>query len=175
MKKKYLLACVSLLSLVTLAACSSGQNSTTTEQSTTTEVTTESSTTETTTATSAAGLKESTVTFLTDAEIEAIQTIGDYKNAYSSLMNSYVTAFDELIAQLPSSTQDLLKPYRDQVSTMLDEQKASLEAQLATIGDDSTAIPAEARETVLSSLKSARDSLQTAMETARKQAESLLQ
>ena len=167
---KLLAVFAALLAVGTLTACSS-QKSAETTKSSTEQTSEQSSTKDSSTVTT---LKESTVTYLTDEEIDAVQTIGDYKAAYTSLMDSYVADFDELIAQLPPTAQEALKPYREQVVTMLDEQKAAHDAQFAAVGDDSTAIPAEARTTVLDSLKSARDMLKQTMETVRSQAESLL-
>lgn len=175
MKKKLLAVFATLLAVGTLAACSS-QKSTDTTKSSTEQTSEKSSTKESSTegSSTAATLKESTVTYLTDEQIDAVQTIGDYKAAYTSLTASYVADFDELIAQLSPTAQEALKPYREQVVTMLDQQKATLDEQFASVGDDSTAIPEEARATVLDGLKSARDMLKQTMETVRSQAGSLL-
>ncbi|HFI0355496.1 TPA: hypothetical protein ACGOV7_000746 [Streptococcus suis] len=175
MKKKWLMIFSALLVVTTLAACSNSKEETTSKSSSTEQTsTTESSTKESTTESSTVTLKESTVTYLTDAEIDAIQTIGEYKASMSSLMDSYVADFDELIAQLPAAAQTSLKPYREQIVTMLEQQKSTMDSQFAALGDDSTVIPEEVRVSVLDSLKTARDQLKQTMTTVREQAQTLL-
>ncbi|HFI0257012.1 TPA: hypothetical protein ACGOVD_001703 [Streptococcus suis] len=175
MKKKWLIIFSALLAVTVLAACSSNKEETTAKSSSTEQTSTsESSTEESTTESSTTTLKESTVAYLTDAEIDSIQTIGEYKTAMSSLMDSYVADFDELIAQLPEAAQTSLKPYREQVVEMLEQQKSTMDSQFAAIGDDSTVIPEEVRVTVLDTLKTARDQLKQTMATVREQAQTLL-
>ncbi|MFX3697448.1 hypothetical protein ACJBPY_11050, partial [Streptococcus suis] len=74
----------------------------------------------------------------------------------NSLMDSYVSDFDGLIVKLPEEAQTTLKPYLEQIVTMLEQQKSALVSQFATLGDDSKLIPEEARATVLDSLKTVR-------------------
>ncbi|HEL1821176.1 TPA: hypothetical protein U1673_000063, partial [Streptococcus suis] len=121
MKKKWLLIFSALLTVTSLVACSNSKEETTSKSSSTEQTsTTKSSTKESTSESSTVTLKESTVTYLADAEIDAIQTIGEYKTSLNSLMDSYVADFDGLIVQLPEEAQTTLKPYREQIVTMLE-------------------------------------------------------
>lgn len=178
MKKKFFASLIFLFAATTLAACSSNSNKETKASSTAdSSKVVESSTEESSTSQSSETitLKESTVTYLSDAEIDAITTIGDFKHAFTSLMESYVADFDELIAQLPDGAKTQLEPYRGQLVEMLEQQKAALDTQMQAAGDDSTEIPVEVKESLASTLKTVRDQLKQAMETARSQAEAFLQ
>lgn len=172
--KKTILSGLTLLSIVTLAACSSGDKKATTTE-TTAEKTTQT-TVETTVATSETKeIKASTASYLTDEAIEAIQTVSDYKNSFKSLMDTYVKDFDDLIAQLPENAQKILEPQRDQLVSTFDRQYKALEKQFVTSGiSDDTVIPQESREELLSGLKSARDMLKSTMESTYKQAQDIL-
>lgn len=178
MKKTVLLG-VTLLSVVALAACSTSSKTTTSSSSKETSTTTVESSSETkssssSTETSSTTLKESTVTYLSDAEIEAISTIADYKNAFQSLTDSYVKDFGEVIDQMPEEAKSTLEPYRQQLLDSFEKQKETLDTQFAALGDDSTELPAESHDTLVSSLKQARDMLKDTMKTVREQAASLL-
>ena len=173
--KKVMLSGLTLLSVLTLAACSTGNKETKTSESKekTTQTTVE--VTETTETTEVQEIKASGVTNLTDAEIEGIQTAGDYKRLFKSLMDTYVKDFDSLIAQLPKVAQNTIAPQRDQMVTTIEQQYKALEDQFAAVGaTDDTPIPAESRDTLISTLKSSRDMLKSTMESVYKQAQDLL-
>lgn len=170
--KKVILSGLTLLSVLTLAACSTGNKETKTSESK--EKTTQT-TVEVTETTEVQEIKASGVTYLTDAEIEGIQTAGDYKRLFKSLMDTYVKDFDSLIAQLPKVAQNTIAPQRDQMVTTIEQQYKALEDQFAAVGaTDDTPIPAESRDTLISTLKSSRDMLKSTMESIYKQAQDLL-
>lgn len=170
--KKVMLSGLTLLSVLTLAACSTGNKETKTSESK--EKTTQT-TVEVTETTEVQEIKASGVTYLTDAEIEGIQTAGDYKRLFKSLMDTYVKDFDSLIAQLPKVAQNTIAPQRDQMVTTIEQQYKALEDQFAAVGaTDDTPIPAESRDTLISTLKSSRDMLKSTMESVYKQAQDLL-
>ena len=170
--KKVMLSGLTLLSVLTLAACSTGNKETKTSES-------KEKTTQTTVAVTETPevqeIKAAGVTYLTDAEIEGIQTAGDYKRLFKSLMDTYVKDFDSLIAQLPKVAQNTIAPQRDQMVTTIEQQYKALEDQFAAVGaTDDTPIPAESRDTLISTLKSSRDMLKSTMESIYKQAQDLL-
>ncbi len=170
--KKVMLSGLTLLSVLTLAACSTGNKETKTSESK--EKTTQT-TVEVTETTEVQEIKASGVTYLTDAEIEGIQTAGDYKRLFKSLMDTYVKDFDSLITQLPKVAQNTIAPQRDQMVTTIEQQYKALEDQFAAVGaTDDTPIPAESRDTLISTLKSSRDMLKSTMESIYKQAQDLL-
>lgn len=170
--KKVMLSGLTLLFVLTLAACSTGNKETKTSESK--EKTTQT-TVEVTETTEVQEIKASGVTYLTDAEIEGIQTAGDYKRLFKSLMDTYVKDFDSLIAQLPKVAQNTIAPQRDQMVTTIEQQYKALEDQFAAVGaTDDTPIPAESRDTLISTLKSSRDMLKSTMESIYKQAQDLL-
>lgn len=170
--KKVMLSGLTLLSVLTLAACSTGNKETKTSESK--EKTTQT-TVEVTETTEVQEIKASGVTYLTDAEIEGIQTAGDYKRLFKSLMDTYVKDFDSLIAQLPKVAQNTIAPQRDQMVTTIEQQYKALEDQFAAVGaTDDTPIPAESRDTLISTLKSSRDMRKSTMESIYKQAQDLL-
>ena len=169
---KVMLSGLTLLSVLTLAACSTGNKETKTSESTEKTTQTTVAVTETT---EVQEIKASGVTYLTDAEIEGIQTAGDYKRLFKSLMDTYVKDFDSLITQLPKVAQNTIAPQRDQMVTTIEQQYKALEDQFAAAGaTDDTPIPAESRDTLISTLKSSRDMLKSTMESIYKQAQDLL-
>lgn len=170
MKKKLVLSLVALLAVGGLTACSSKTDDTSASSSSTVKETTTEASSSSSSSSSAA---ESTVTYLTDEEIDKVQTFGDFKEAFKSLIDSYVADFDALIADAPDAAKTTLQPFRDKVVQTMDEQQQVLASQFAALGDDSTVIPDSARDTVITSLKTARDQLKSAMETARQQMESV--
>lgn len=174
--KKFALASVSLLSIIALTACSGASKTEKAETGKKEATTTKQVEEKTTEAVSAKKeLTPSTVVYLSDEEIDGIQTIGDYKNAFKSLQESYIKDFEELIAQLPAAAKSVLEPVRDELLKMFEEQTTSLNEQFATLGDDSTPIPDEAKSTMTTALKQARDMLKTSVEEAYNQAKTLMQ
>lgn len=170
--KKVMLSGLTLLSVLTLAACSTGNKETKTSESK--EKTTQT-TVEVTETTEVQEIKASGVTYLKDEEVEGIQTAGDYRRLFKSLMDAYVKDFDSLIAQLPKVAQNTIAPQRDQMVTTIEQQYKALEDQFAAVGaTDDTPIPAESRDTLISTLKSSRDMLKSTMESIYKQAQDLL-
>lgn len=167
--KKVILSGFTLLSVLALVACSSGnkESSTSGGKSEAGQTSLEAS--------KVKEIKKSTATYLTDAEIEAIQNLGDYKKAFKSLMDTYVTDFDNLISQLPKDAQQSLVPQRDQMVETFDMQYKTLEEQYAASGvSEDSAIPTETRESLVSTLKQARDMLKSTMETVYNQSQDLL-
>ncbi|CYV66574.1 hypothetical protein HO793_00915 [Streptococcus suis] len=57
---------------------------------------------------------------------------------------------------------------------LTNSRKSALDSQFATLGDDSTVIPEEARATVLDSLKTVRVQLKQTMTVVHEQAQTLL-
>lgn len=119
-------------------------------------------------------LQPSTIVYLSDEEIDAIQTLGDHKNAFNSLRDAYLRDFDELMTQLSESTKEALEPLRTQVEPSLSQRQESLNSRFATIGDDSTPLPAEGKEMAAMNLKQTRDILKQHIQTVRDQATAAL-
>ncbi|HFU4012298.1 TPA: hypothetical protein ACGO7R_000076 [Streptococcus suis] len=173
MKKKLFSLCATGLVLLGLTACSTTSKESTSASSS--EASSSSTVASSTTESSKTVLKESTVTYLTDEEIQNIVTIGDFKAAFKSLMDSYIADFEELIAQLPEEQQGTLLETRDQLVVSLEEQYALLDQQFAVIGGDETEIPADVKDMLLTTVTTVRDQLKSAMDSARSQVEELLQ
>ncbi|MBY5004938.1 hypothetical protein K6V33_01520 [Streptococcus suis] len=111
-------------------------------------------------------LKDTEVTYMTDEEIAAIQTFGDYKNAMKSLSDSYVADFNELVEQLPEDYQEAIKEEAGDLEQLMADQQAALEESMADI-PDTEAIPVESKESMLSTLKTMRDQLKSTMQDIR--------
>lgn len=175
MTKKLFPILAGLLTVTTLTACSPNKNNESNSASSSTTV--DSSKVEESTSSSSVAktLKESTIVYLSDQEIEAIQTLGDVKAGFQSLSDAYVADFDELISQLPEGAKKVLTPFREQLTKLMDQQQESIATEFASLGDDSTLIPEEGRDSIISALKTTRDQLKEAMTGARKQALSMLQ
>lgn len=163
MSKKYLLSLPLLLTLA-LVACSKPSQETQTSQSAK-EVQTEKTEKR---QSKWQVLEESTITYPSDADIEAVQTIGDVKQLFKTLSEAYASDFSGLIQQVPAEAQEILKPFEEQVNTMLSEQQDMLEQQFASLSDDEP-VDAEGREQLLVMLKSIRDQYAKAMDMAYEQ------
>lgn len=163
MSKKYLLSLPLLLTLA-LVACSKPSQETQTSQSAK-EVQTEKTEKR---QSKWQVLEESTITYPSDADIEAVQTIGDVKQLFKTLSEAYAADFSGLIQQVPAEAQEILKPFEEQVNTMLSEQQDMLEQQFANLSDDEP-VAAEGREQLFVMLKSIRDQYAKAMDMAYEQ------
>lgn len=111
-------------------------------------------------------LKDTEVTYMTDEEIDAVQTFGDYKNAMKSLSDSYVADFNELVEQLPEDYQEAIKEETGDLEQLMADQQAALEVSMAGI-PDTEALPVESKESMLSTLKTMRDQLKSTMQDLR--------
>lgn len=171
MKKKLQVLGVAFLSLL-LVACSLFEKETQESPGTTTSSTSQVASSSQSSSSSATPieLQPSTVVYLSDEEIDAIQTLGDYKNAFKSLSDTSVRDFDELMAQLPEATKAALSPLRTQMETTLAQLQESMGSQFANMGDDSTPIPAEGKEMLVTGLKQAREMIKQHLQTVRDQA-----
>lgn len=158
---------VAMLSLVTisfaLATCSSAKTTPETKVESTKET---SKVAKEEKATSKGDkLEASTITYLSDEEINAVQTIGDFKNAFQSLNDSYLADFEGLIAKVPEEAKTALEPFKEQLDDILASTQDTLAQQFSDFAD-SDLIPEEARQPLIDSLFNARDEYQRAMHLA---------
>lgn len=173
MKKNLGLLGMALLSLV-LVACSFFEREKTASSSTSSSLMMQASTSTQSSLSASMGFKESTVVYLSDEDIDSIQTFGDYKQAFNLLRESYLRDFDNLMAQLPDKTQSALESYRTHAVENLAQQQEGLTIQFANIGDDSTPIPEEGKEILVTILKQVREGLKQHIQGTRDKAQTLL-
>ena len=158
--KKLLATSLVLLSVATLAACSGNKSSETAGKETTVAETTTASKTE------ASNTSTSDFTLLTDEEIDNAKSIGDMKTLYGKLIDSYKKYVEEIGNKLPA---DQKETYTEQVEPALEAMEDSRKAfndGLSAAGSDDTAMPEQARTIFLQQLKTARDVMKKALESA---------
>jgi putative lipoprotein len=158
--KKLLATSLVLLSVATLAACSGNKSSETAGKETTVAETTTASKTESSNAST------SDFTLLTDEEIDNAKSIGDMKTLYGKLIDSYKKYVEEIGNKLPA---DQKETYTEQVEPALEAMEDSRKAfndGLSAAGSDDTAMPEQARTIFLQQLKTARDVMKKALESA---------
>ena len=158
--KKLLATSLLLLSVATLAACSGNKSSETAGKETTVAETTTASKTESSNAST------SDFTLLTDEEIDNAKSIGDMKTLYGKLIDSYKKYVEEIGNKLPA---DQKETYTEQVEPALKAMEDSRKAfndGLSAAGSDDTAMPEQARTIFLQQLKTARDVMKKALESA---------
>ena len=158
--KKLLATSLVLLSVATLAACSGNKSSETASKETTVAETTTASKTESSNAST------SDFTLLTDEEIDNAKSIGDMKTLYGKLIDSYKKYVEEIGNKLPA---DQKETYTEQVEPALEAMEDSRKAfndGLSAAGSDDTAMPEQARTIFLQQLKTARDVMKKALESA---------
>ena len=126
--KKIVTASVALLSVITLAACSGKSTSESSEKASssvekTSTSKSSSSSSETSSKTASSDLKTPEIVLLTDEEIDSAKTIGDMKNLYSKLVESYKKYAQDIGQQIPEAQRDmrilnkwiqLLRPWMNQ-------------------------------------------------------------
>lgn len=108
------------------------------------------------------------VVLVTDQEIENAKTIGEIKALYAKLAENYKKHANELGEKLPKSEQeDYFKTIEPGIKKM-DEELASVNETLAQFGDDTTLFPEEHRAAFIEAFKSTRDTMTNALVTAYK-------
>ena len=108
------------------------------------------------------------VVLVTDQEIENAKTIGEIKALYAKLAETYKKYANELGEKLPKSEQDDYFKSLEPGIKKMDEELASLNETLAQFGDDTTLFPEEHRAAFIESFKATRDTMTNALVTAYK-------
>ena len=120
--------------------------------------------------TSGSGAQATTpeVVLVTDQEIENAKTIGDIKALYAKLAENYKKYANELGEKLPKSEQESYFKALEPGIKKMDEELASLNETLAQFGDDTTLFPDEHRAAFIENFKATRDTMTNALVTAYK-------
>ncbi|WP_313965403.1 hypothetical protein [uncultured Streptococcus sp.] len=120
--------------------------------------------------TSGSGAQATTpeVVLVTDQEIENAKTIGEIKGLYAKLAENYKKHANELGEKLPKSEQESYFKALEPGIKKMDEELASLNETLAQFGDDTTLFPEEHRAAFIESFKATRDTMTNALVTAYK-------
>ena len=173
--KKLLTAGVALLAVATLAACSgktasessskdAKASSSKVEKSSTSESKSSSSSKSSKSATSSVEIPE--IVLLTDDEIDKAKTIGDMKTLYSKLVDNYKKYAQDIGDQIPESLRSKYTQQVEPALKTLDESKTQFDTALSTGGSDDTVVPEQGRTVFVQQLKSSRDAMKQALETA---------
>ena len=172
--KKLLTAGVALLSVATLAACSgkTASESSNKEAKASSSKVEKSSTSESKSSSSSKSSKTSVeipeIVLLTDEEIDNAKTIGDMKTLYSKLVDNYKKYAQELGDQIPESVRSNYTQQVEPALKTLDESKTQFDTALSTGGSDDTVVPEQGRTVFAQQLKSGRDTMKQALESAYK-------
>ena len=115
--------------------------------------------------TSGSGAQATTpeVVLVTDQEIENAKTIGDIKGLYAKLAENYKKYANELGEKLPKSEQESYFKALEPGIKKMDEELASVNETLAQFGDDTTLFPEENRAAFIEAFKATRDTMTNAM------------
>ena len=108
------------------------------------------------------------VVLVTDQEIENAKTIGEIKGLYAKLAENYKKHANELGEKLPKSEQESYFKTLEPGIKKMDEELASLNETLAQFGDDTTLFPEEHRAAFIEAFKATRDTMTNALVTAYK-------
>ena len=120
--------------------------------------------------TSGSGAQATTpeVVLVTDQEIENAKTIGDIKALYAKLAENYKKYANELGEKLPKSEQESYFKALEPGIKKMDEELASVNETLAQFGDDTTLFPEEHRAAFIEAFKATRDTMTKALVSAYK-------
>ena len=108
------------------------------------------------------------VVLVTDQEIENAKTIGEIKALYAKLAENYKKHANELGEKLPKSEQESYFKTLEPGIKKMDEELASVNETLTQFGDDTTLFPEEHRAACIEAFKSTRDTMTNALVTAYK-------
>ena len=108
------------------------------------------------------------VVLVTDQEIENAKTIGEIKALYAKLAENYKKHANELGQKLPKSEQESYFKALEPGIKKMDEELASVNETLAQFGDDTTLFPEEHRAAFIEAFKATRDTMTNALVTAYK-------
>ena len=103
------------------------------------------------------------VVLVTDQEIENAKTIGEIKALYAKLAENYKKHANELGEKLPKSEQESYFKTIEPGIKKMDEELASVNETLAQFGDDTTLFPEENRAAFIEAFKATRDTMTNAM------------
>jgi len=173
--KKLLTAGVALLSVATLAACSgktASESSSKDAKASSSKVEKSSSSKSSKSATSSVKIPE--IVLLTDDEIDNAKTIGDMKTLYSKLVDNYKKYAQDIGDQIPESLRSKYTQQVEPALKTLDESKTQFDTALSTGGSDDTVVPEQGRTVFVQQLKSGRDTMKQALESAYKSIAPLL-
>ena len=169
--KKMILSTAALLTLVSLAACSNKQETKkeTSNSQSTTKVTSKSAKTSKSKDTSSDSEEGSTSNIVTDEDISKAKTVGDFKKLYAKIIDQTVSLTKEAGSSVTGSAKEGYDTTLSALKEQMEGQKEIFNEALESIGSDSTVVPKDERETLIESLKEAREQL----ETSRKEMEDL--
>lgn len=169
--KKMILSTAALLTLVSLAACSNKQETKkeTSNSQSTTKVTSKSAKTSKSKDTSSDSEEGSTSSVVTDDDISKAKTVGDFKKLYAKIIDQTVSLTKEAGSSVTGSAKEGYDTTLSALKEQMEGQKEIFNETLESIGSDSTVVPKDERETLIESLKEAREQL----ETSRKEMEDL--
>ena len=168
--KKLLTAGVALLSVATLAACSGK----TASESSSKDAKASSSKVEKSSKSATSSVKIPEIVLLTDDEIDNAKTIGDMKTLYSKLVDNYKKYAQDIGDQIPESLRSKYTQQVEPALKTLDESKTQFDTALSTGGSDDTVVPEQGRTVFVQQLKSGRDTMKQALESAYKSIAPLL-
>lgn len=169
--KKMILSTAALLTLVSLAACSNKQETKkeTSNSQSTTKVTSKSAKTSKSKDTSSDSEEASTSSVVTDEDISKAKTVGDFKKLYAKIIDQTVSLTKEAGSSVTGSAKEGYDTTLSALKEQMEGQKEIFNEALESIGSDSTVVPKDERETLIESLKEAREQL----ESSRKEMEDL--
>ena len=169
--KKLLTAGVALLSVATLAACSgkTASESSNKEAKASSSKVEKSSTSESKSSSSSKTSKSSVnvpeVVLLTAEEIDNAKTIGDFKNLYGKLVDSYKKYAQDIGQKMPASQRDSYNQQVEPAMKAMDESKTQFDTMLSSAGSDDTVVPDQGRTPFLQQIKTSRDSLKKILDS----------
>lgn len=163
--KKILTAGVALLSVATLAACSgktasdSSKNASKASSSKVEKSSTSESKSSSSSKTSKSSVDVPEVVLLTDEEIDNAKTIGDFKNLYGKLVDSYKKYAQDIGQQIPEAQRSAYTQQVEPAIKAMDDSKAQFNTMLSSAGSDDTVVPEQGRTPFLQQIRTARDSM----------------
>ena len=111
----------------------------------------------------------STSSVVTDDDISKAKTVGDFKKLYAKIIDQTVSLTKEAGSSVTGSAKEGYDTTLSALKEQMEGQKEIFNEALESIGSDSTVVPKDERETLIESLKEAREQL----ETSRKEMEDL--
>ena len=109
--------------------------------------------------------------FLTDEEIKAAKTVGDFKTLNAKWIDNLLKMVDDLGASVAEQNKASYQKQVDNLKTQLEDSKKEFDNGMAQLGDDSAEVPDGTRQVIAENLKGSLQFAQKMLDQSKKLAQ----
>ncbi|MBP2623670.1 hypothetical protein [Streptococcus oricebi] len=155
MKRRTYIFTLVTLTCLALVACSSQSGTDKSQASTEQKTSSTSSASQEAKASQSSSDQSSTdqASFLTDEEIKAAKTVGDFKTLNAKWIDSLMKMVNDLGVSVAESNKEAYQKQVDALKTQLEDTKKEFDNGMAQLGADSVEVPDGTRQAIAENLK----------------------